>query len=305
MSRLFLIGNGFDLDHELPTAYTPNFKKIAERIEQIPYFWDIYQSREADIWADFENCLAHPDFNSLEEIFDGYAPDYFSDHESDRNAIITQVDLNGNLFEALYLFADQAEQAIKEESSKPEYRDRFSQNDMFVTFNYTHTLERVYHIPSGKVLHIHGETGKNNLLLGYPQGEYAPEEYCYDVRQKGSGPYRMVPIEEHIEGMLKDQSMDYYTYEAYHSLIEKTKSFCKKPQITELRHFLMGTDVNEIIVIGHSCAIDFPYFKCLNQDYPSARWFFSPYDDPTKRNVEAMIKQLGIKSYDIHDPETN
>lgn len=300
MSRLFLIGNGFDIDHGLPTKYTPNFKKIAERIEQRPYFWDMYQSQEADIWADFENCLAHPDFNSLEEIFDGYAPNYFSDHESDRNAIITQVDLNGNLFEALYLFADQAEQAIKEKSSKPEYRDRFNSNDLFVTFNYTHTLERVYNIPSGKVLHIHGETGKNNLLLGYPQGEYAPEEYCYDVRQKGRGPYRMVPIEEHIEEMLKDELMDCYTYKAYHSLIEKTKSFYKSPQITELRAFLRGTDVDEINVIGHSCAIDIPYFKCLNQVYPSARWVFAPFDDSTKRNVETMVKQLGIEYYDIH-----
>ena len=297
MSKLFIIGNGFDLAHKLPTAYNPAFKKIAESIEQRSYFWDIYQSQEADIWADFENCLAHPDFNSLEEIFDGYAPDYFSDHESDRNAIITQVDLNGKLLEALHVFADQAECAIDKASSKPEYWDYFSQNDLFVTFNYTHTLERLYNIPSCKVLHIHGEVGKNNLILGFPEGKYKAEEYCYDVRQKGRGPYRMVNIEEHIEDMLKDESMDYYTYEAYHLLIEKTKSFCKSPQTKELRAFLKETNVDGIIVIGHSCAIDFPYFECLNQDYPLARWAFNPFDDNTKLNVEAMIKQLGIKRH--------
>ena len=84
MNKLFIIGNGFDREHKLPTAYDPHFKEIAEKIEQISYFWDIYQSREVDIWANFENCLAHPDFNSLEEIFDGYAPDYASEYEKDR-----------------------------------------------------------------------------------------------------------------------------------------------------------------------------------------------------------------------------
>lgn len=65
MNRLFIIGNGFDRDHSLPTAYNPHFKEIAERTEQTSYFWDIYQSREVDIWADFENCLAHPDFQFI------------------------------------------------------------------------------------------------------------------------------------------------------------------------------------------------------------------------------------------------
>jgi len=40
MKKLFIIGNGFDRAHELPTAYDPHFKEIAEGIEQISYFWD-------------------------------------------------------------------------------------------------------------------------------------------------------------------------------------------------------------------------------------------------------------------------
>lgn len=299
MNRLFIIGNGFDRDHSLPTAYNPHFKEIAERTEQTSYFWDIYQSREVDIWADFENCLAHPDFNSLEEIFDGYAPDYSSGHESDRDAIITQVDLNGNLLEALYTFADRAECEISNISPLPKYKDCFGQNDLFVTCNYTHTLERIYNISPCNVLHIHGEVGKNNLILGYPEGNYEAEKYYYDVRQKGRGPYRIVDIEEHVEDMLKEELMDYYTYTAYVSLIEKTKSFYKSPQTKELKAFLKKVNVDEVIVIGHSCAIDFSYFEYINRKFPSARWLFNPFDEGTKFNVEEMIKLLGIKLHDI------
>ena len=70
MKKIFIIGNGFDLAHNLPTKYNPDFKSIAEGIEQISYFWDIYQSQVAEIWSDFETCLAFTDFNNLEEIFD-------------------------------------------------------------------------------------------------------------------------------------------------------------------------------------------------------------------------------------------
>lgn len=299
MNKLFIIGNGFDIAHNLPTAYNPHFKEIAERIEPMAYFWDIYQSRESDIWADFENCLSHPDFNALERIFDGYAPDYSSDYERDRNAIIGQVDLNGKLLETLYEFADRAERGINNVISLPEYIDCFGPNDLFVTCNYTHTLERIYNIAPCQVLHIHGEIGKNNLILGYPEGNYKAEKYYYDVRQKGRGPYRVVEIETHLEDMLKEELIDFYTYTAYISLIEKTKSFSKLPQTKELISFLGNINVDEIVVIGHSCAIDFSYFEYINRRFPLARWVFNPYDENTKRNIEKMIQSIGIKLYEI------
>ncbi len=62
--------------------------------------------------------------------------------------------------------------------------------------NYTHTLEMLYGINKDKVLHIHGEVGANNLILGYPEENYQPEKYYYDVRQKGRGPYREVDIQK-------------------------------------------------------------------------------------------------------------
>ena len=163
LNRLFIIGNGFDIEHGLPTKFDPHFKTIAERIEQIDCFWDIYQSQRVDIWSDFENCLAHPDFNELEKIFDGYSPDYYSNRESDRDAIITQVDLNGNLYDALYEFANRAEDAINSTRVLTQYKNYFTKNDLFISVNYTHTLEKLYEINNNQILHIHGEVGQNNL----------------------------------------------------------------------------------------------------------------------------------------------
>lgn len=297
LNRLFIIGNGFDIEHGLPTKFDPHFKTIAERIEQIDCFWDIYQSQRVDIWSDFENCLAHPDFNELEKIFDGYSPDYYSNRESDRDAIITQVDLNGNLYDALYEFANRAEDAINSTRVLTQYKNYFTKNDLFISVNYTHTLEKLYEINNNQILHIHGEVGQNNLLLGYPDGDFAPERYYYDVRQKGVGPCAEVDIRSHIEDMLEDEKIDYYTYTAYKQLINKTESFCKIPQTKELTTFLLEKNIGTITVIGHSCRIDFPYFQLLNKVFPYCQWFFTPFDNLTEKSIRKMINDTGIKYY--------
>ena len=134
--RLFLIGNGFDLAHRLPTNFNPDFKNIAMKDTNYKSFWELYLSdSEIDIWSDFENLLANPDFNNLEEIFEGYTPDYLSDHESDRDSIITQVGLYGNLQKNLVDFAANAENEIEFSKAIKEYTNKFDSNDFFINFN--------------------------------------------------------------------------------------------------------------------------------------------------------------------------
>ncbi|MBT2732209.1 AbiH family protein [Carnobacterium sp. ISL-102] len=297
--RLFIIGNGFDLAHKLPTSFNPNFKEIAEKNEQFPYFWEIYQSQEIDIWSDFENLLAKPDFNELEQIFEGYKSDYLSDRESDRDAIITQVDLNGNLIPSLYEFANQAEEKLIKKVAISSNIKLFKPEDLFVNFNYTHTLEKVYGVQASRVLHVHGEVGQDNLVLGYPEGDFSPEKYQYDVRQKGRGPYRESDIRDHIEDMMKSDMMDYYTYTAFEGLIIKVESFNKAPQVKLLEEFLVRNEIKEIIVNGHSCAIDFPYFEYLSRNFRKAEWVFYAFDNKTKNNIEKLIKKFSIEDYKI------
>lgn len=269
-NKLFIIGNGLDIAHGLPTNFDPDFKNIATEYEQ-DNFWELYQSQEANIWADFENLLSCPDFNALVDIFDGYSPDYLSDRESDRNSIIFQVDLNGRLMDALYEFADIADEHLRYTQANELITQKLDTNALYMTFNYTHTLERLYNIPKQHILHIHGEVGHDNLELGYPEGTFSPEKYYYDVRGKGRGPYRAVDFEKYI-----DNIEDYYINTAYKQLFAKCKSFSKEIRIDLLHDFLDKNThtIKEIIVYGHSCEIDFDYFNYLNIKYPTAHWVF-------------------------------
>lgn len=294
MDKLYIIGNGFDIAHGLPTNFKPDFKKIAENIESIDCFWDLYQSRNNDIWSDFENLLAHPDFNYLEEIFNNSYPDYSSDHESDRDGIITQVDLHGQLNIALDKFASNAEKKLKEIDKSAAYDELLDKDGHFLTFNYTHTLEKLYDISPQNVLHIHGEFGQKNLLLGYPEGHFDPEEYGFDVTQKGRY-YRSLSISEYV-----DQISDYYTRTAYENLLDKVRGFNKSILISDLQKFLGDFSIRQIHVIGHSYKIDFEYFKYLNEKYPIAEWTFMYHTDEDDGNARKLVSNLSISNVVFH-----
>ena len=291
---LFIIGNGFDLAHGLPTKFDPDFREIAEKNESNPYFWELYQSAEPNIWSDFENLLAKPDFNSLAEIFEDYAPDYSSDRESDRDGIILQAEMSGNLKESLEEFANQAEGKLANVTPQRFFEDLFTNGELYINFNYTHTLEQVYGIEIDRVLHVHGEAGNENLLLGYPEGDFSPEDIHEDIRQKGRGPYRDTSIKEYINSL-----EDYYVRTAHEILINKVESFKKEFKIELVERFLSGYIIDEIIVYGHSCAIDFPYFGFLNVTFPFAHWKFFSFDEQTIMNIETMVCHIGISNYNI------
>ena len=299
-NRLFIIGNGFDLAHNLPTDFKKDFKDIAESNESNRDFWNLYQTEISDIWSDFEYCLGKPNFNSLEKIFYGYEPDYQSDYERDREAIITQVDISGNLKESLYEFADRAEDAIESKIPLSKFKNFFSNNDIFISVNYTHTLERIYNIKESNVLHIHGEVGQNNLLIGYPKGEYKPKKYCYDPTQKGRGRHIDIDIEDYVKRMGEEEVFDYYTLTAYRDLIDKTKSFFKEYREERIASYLDKRIIEEVIVLGHSCKIDFPYFDYILKKFPNAKWFFNPYKENDILNVRKLINKIGIVNYVIH-----
>ena len=298
MAKLFIIGNGLDLAHNMPTRFDPDFKDISERIEG-SFFWDLYQSKKDEIWSDFENLLGCPDYNTLEDIFIGYEPDYSSDSESDRDGIIYRAQSCGHLDSALKEFAKKAEKSVEKVQKNHDIDLILDKNGYFLSFNYTHTLENIYGIPSENVLHIHGEVGADNLALGYPKGNYNPEKYSYDVRQKGRGSYAQIDVEDYITRAIKD----YNVRTAYEKLVEKCKSFYKEIRIDLLEKFLdeNNCSINEIIVYGHSCAIDYEYFEYLNKRYPKASWEFHVKGKNQKNNIKKLIEKYNIVNAHIQE----
>lgn len=282
LKRLYIVGNGFDRHHDLPTEYNPHFRNIAERMDW-QGFWSLYSCDEENLWSDFESALSHPDFDSLISIFDGYYPDYLSDHESDRDGIITQVNLVGRLKFALEEFANNAEDALIYARPLDKFSQCFSPDDLYVNFNYTSTLQYLYKIDESRIFHIHGHVHCTPLLLGYKHDTLDLGKVFIEVH-KGRG--YMQTAEKYVEGI-----EDYYIRKACDDLIAKLRTFSKPPMVEALSEFLADEEIDEIVILGHSIgSCDSDYFDFLNQKYPSVKWLVSYHSnsDMLKDRIEAL-----------------
>ena len=61
---------------------------------------------------------------------------------------------------------------------------------LYISFNYTDTLERVYGIPDNKILYFHGKASRSdNLIYGHDKSHFQIQEDCqkkYGLKESNS-----------------------------------------------------------------------------------------------------------------------
>lgn len=161
---LYILGNGFDLAHGLPTAYW-DFRMFlksahAEFLEEFEEHYDIYPLMTEDekkkyLWNCFESNLANIDEDSIID----------SGTSIEMNLESGDVGIKDTLYKYFtdeYQYIQKLAVYLKEWVRSIRIRDclpRTSKinnlsNDLFLNFNYTATLENVYRIRPEKVIHI-------------------------------------------------------------------------------------------------------------------------------------------------------
>lgn len=145
--KLYILGNGFDVAHGLPTSYS-NFNKyisnndtgnpnMAEELDKL------FKLDEG--WGNFESALGNPDKEQEEEydrlglidIFNRVLQEWFDEWISS----IKKTDQYKNL----------------------EPKHGYLTDDLYIDFNYIEVLESFYNIPVSNVCHIHGHTVKKSF----------------------------------------------------------------------------------------------------------------------------------------------
>lgn len=194
MSKLFIIGNGFDCAHELPTKYSCFHRYLKETYpdadeenagvpwaamgrhgealydtnEVVGYLMRLLSRTAKENWSDFENALGYLDFS--DDLFD---PSEFTDRDGEPNYFHTSYNnediasqLTGCVPKILDLFSEWVETIdISKARPKAEFQHLIDpSHDLFLNFNYTQTLEKLYGIQN--VCHIHGTLGET-LLVGH------------------------------------------------------------------------------------------------------------------------------------------
>ena len=286
INHLYIIGNGFDLYHNMPTSYS-NFRDfVKEHDVELVEFVEKYffHKTDCDFWSDFEENLGTFDDDLLREYGLNYLEDYGCENWRDAFHHDYQYELK-NVIDRITQglrksFIDWLSQ-ISFQGIKKMLID-LDRDAYFLTFNYTRTLERIYNIPQQNILHLHGKfTGTDNDEIIYGHGGH-----LYIIDKEIEDP-RIAEGEEIIKSYFEK------TTKPVRQIIHKHQKF----------FYRMITDVTNVTIIGHSMnEIDYPYFKRIcNSIKHRIEWtYYYHSTKDIKKCISSIESRLKYKGDEMH-----
>lgn len=299
MKKLFLIGNGFDLAHKIPSSYEDFHNFLKEEYtngegdsgvipqsfmlpdggedfndEELVMFLRLIISNAEELgekWADVETSLGKLDYS---EFLDDWSTDDEDDNEW--HEVYRNEDNASALFEATrriqYFFnmwiksIDISEVLVKTDFSKLIDKEK----DLFLTFNYTKTLEKLYN--SKNVCHIHGEQD-GKIYFGH--GDKTDHTEYYERNHIGSGD-TLCALDEQLRKKTEDALIDNQWF------------------FNSIDH-----EVSEIYSFGFSFSdVDLVYLKEIlgRLDTKNLTWHLNDYSYPTEINrYKNIITNCGFE----------
>lgn len=313
-NKLYVIGNGFDIYHGLDTKYCTFGLFLKDKHVTIyDHLIEYYGFPDLDInggsiydgalWAEFENSLALLDSDTVLEAYSDSVANPSSPGFRDRDWNTFTIDIEMIVEElTVKLF-----KAFREFILKVEYPNHLDvknlpldKNALYLTFNYTDTVERYYGVPRENILHIHGKASSkdNVLILGHgidPQNfeleDPKPPEGLND-EEHDQWLEHMADSYDHSYELGKNELLNYFSqsFKETNSIINDNQSFFETVQ-----------NIKEVIILGHSLSeIDMPYIiKIFNSITKDAKWVATYYSEDEKLTHEETLKGLSIVENDI------
>lgn len=286
-SKLYVVGNGFDLWHGIASSYGGfrSFVKARDR--------KLFQTIEdylpaGDDWADLEGALASIDIDSIVDDLCHFMASYGSDDWSDAGHHDFQYEVDG-VVERLSVglrkwFADWIRQLEIPSGATAKNRLRtLDAEGVFLTFNYPPALREIYGVPDANVLHIHGQAAMKDedLVLGH----------AWDPTTRPSLNDR--PDIEDIDTRMAEANdiLDRYfsaTFKPSERLVQDNQQF-----------FDALNGIKEVGVLGHSLSeVDARYFVALlnTQSVSTAKWTVACRFDSDRTKMREKLKSLGVQT---------
>lgn len=281
MKTLYIIGNGFDRYHGLPTSYadfnryvTRNFIELEERLFR--YF--AFSLDSDSLWKNFEQELATfaygefmDSYNHIDVLDDSFKPsDFFSLEDEIEQETDYLIDDIRNAFSHWVESIELPENNY--------FQIAFSPDADFINFNYTETLEKYYAISEDRILYIHNKANdyKGELVFGHGEQELPGEKL--DAFDEDGEPTRTMATDS-------ENSAKY----PFYALKKDTKAVMKE---NDTRLQIM-TGITQITVLGHSLGeVDWPYFQGLYERFSSAKWSISFYLEEEREMLRQTARRM-------------
>ena len=286
-TTLYVIGNGFDLAHGVPSSYS-KFRDWLGRRSDLRETLETYIRNDA-LWWNLEEALADLDLDTpsmaipeMLDAFGAYDPDaQMADYYAAIDMAMDPVDTITN--ELPKKFRKWIESLSVDSSVKP-LSGLVKPGAKYLNFNYTEFAETLYGAKG--VCYIHGsrKNHKDKLILGHSYKKYVPDVSVKMPRFKDGFKRGMVNA-AFDDAMVHAGWYDQATTKNSRQIIKEHESF-----------FDGLSDIDTVIVIGHSLSkVDMEYFeKICSEIHSDAKWIFSCHDSGGLKAVNAFVKAMAI-----------
>lgn len=273
-NHLFIIGNGFDLWHKLPTSYRDFYKQYKGYLDQIEHYFS-YGLQEEELWSDFENVLGQFDESILIEENDFMD---FSGDEFPTQQMYGLEDAVDNFSrEIINDITDSFTEWLKGISlDKLVQQMVFPDQAQYISFNYTPTLQQIYAAPETNVNHIHGSlVQSNSLIFGHTETviRATAEEDTYYTEAINHGRKILEVLQKPVNDIITSNLT---------------------PWLNKIGN------ISSITVIGHSLNnIDLPYFSRILEEFPDAHWQCYSYSQEEALAHSSILQQIGVQKNNL------
>ena len=279
--KLIIVGNGFDLYHDLKTQYIQYRQYLLSHgYGGVVHSFEIGNDElESDIdflWKDIESIIGLLNYESAYHLLTSTDSEDWTDasnhdfeHEVSRMTDYWPI-LKDKMKEWI--------NSIEYTNHKNNLLTFINDDSYYISFNYTSTLEILYGICPDNILYIHGNSQRDNeLILGHNHKSYYPEwddsSEETDIRLRRAGEI----MERHRLNTIKPVDL----------IIEKNADFLNAVN-----------NVEEIFVLGLSYAdVDLKYLEYISNINKNMKWNFSWYTDDDKSNIDKVVSKLNIVDY--------
>lgn len=324
MSNLFILGNGFDLAHCIESGYSDFKEHLSNKIkdyynvdgvseyfkfQEIPQLPELKIQTKNDVLADYdlEEQLLYWLIDDVAGVAEDKESMKWREFESylgmihmekplkrwgitEENAMKIQQavrDIGGIFFRWI--------NTINLSDKKPisDFKNLIGNDDLFLTFNYTETLENLYKIPQHNICYIHGKRVQNK-----------EERDLKDMTHIGSKDSELIiGCDENLFSLSEFMSM-YDNEKIVKIMLSAATSLFKNTDYNILHNQpffneLKNTDIQNIYSMGFSYSdVDMPYIQMicdLIKNSKNITWKFNDYDDENKReSFKEKVFQSGF-----------
>lgn len=271
---LYIIGNGFDLAHNMKTSYEDFHKWLLDNGESdaVCRLECLYPNIKNHLgrWCDLESALGSVSMRESVDYDKNYqeCSDEIRDENSSHDAYRCGEKLK-NVVDILPSLLTEWVASISTNGVSPSFR--IDKNAKFLSFNYTRTLEDIYKVKEDNILHIH-ETiiGNKPLVVGYGDALFEDDNFSTDDETINL---------ELIKNLLSHNR-------------KPVDAIMKEPKPKEWFEGL--NEIASVIVYGHSCSkVDKPYFQKVTESIKdNAHWYFYVYDKGKNKSIEKFAKSI-------------